>query len=214
MRSWLLPSPRFFTTSRVSRNDDQTRAHPVAPSKTLYVGNLPFSADASEIRDLFSPFGEMEDVRMGLMKDGKSKGYAHVDFAKLEDAIAAYESGQEEPFWVQNRTLLLDYAKGIKEQQSSRPFKVLYFKHFDGDAQTLRTAFKGHAHNIISIDFLAPREPGRSSNHGRITFRNEEQATAALEELNGKEVEEGLKMDLEYGHNNMKRRAQPRRSQY
>lgn len=35
------------------------------PSTTLYVGNIPYNAEVSEIRELFAPYGPIQDVRMG-----------------------------------------------------------------------------------------------------------------------------------------------------
>ena len=60
-------------------------------SKTLYVGNLPYRANESEVKKLFSEYGEVFAVR--LMKDkrtGKRRGFGFVVMSSndAENAIA------------------------------------------------------------------------------------------------------------------------------
>jgi len=37
----------------------------IPPSSTVWIGNLPYSSDESELRDLFGTFGELRQVRIG-----------------------------------------------------------------------------------------------------------------------------------------------------
>lgn len=61
-------------------------------SKKIYVGNLPFSVTEDKLRELFSPFGDIEEVT--LISDratGRSKGFGFVtltDDAAADKAIA------------------------------------------------------------------------------------------------------------------------------
>jgi len=56
--------------------------------KNLFVGNLPFTATEDELRDLFSAFGEIQQVRIMTDRDtGKSRGFAFVEMAD-DDAAA------------------------------------------------------------------------------------------------------------------------------
>ena len=56
--------------------------------KNLFVGNLPFTATEDELRDLFSAFGEVQQVRIMTDRDtGKSRGFAFVEMT--DDAAAA-----------------------------------------------------------------------------------------------------------------------------
>ena len=55
--------------------------------KNLYVGNLPSNATEEALRDLFSPFGEVQQVRIMTDRDtGEARGFAFVEMA--EDAAA------------------------------------------------------------------------------------------------------------------------------
>jgi RNA recognition motif-containing protein len=58
--------------------------------KNLFVGNLPFSATEDALRDHFSPFGEVQQVRIMTDRDsGKSRGFAFVEMAQDDDAAKA-----------------------------------------------------------------------------------------------------------------------------
>lgn len=62
--------------------------------KSLYVGNLPFSATETEIHDFFVPFGPVHGVKIILDREaGRSRGFAfvEVDADKAEAAIKGLE---------------------------------------------------------------------------------------------------------------------------
>jgi RNA recognition motif-containing protein len=77
--------------------------------KTLYVGNLPYRANESAIRELFSEHGQVHSVR--LMKDkhtGKRRGFGFVEMS-ANAADAAVTSLNDTEF--QQRTLKVREAK-------------------------------------------------------------------------------------------------------
>ncbi len=57
----------------------------------LYVGNLPFSADESQIRDLFSQNGRtVNEVKVITDRDtGRPRGFGFVEMGSSEDADGA-----------------------------------------------------------------------------------------------------------------------------
>ncbi len=60
--------------------------------KKLYVGNLPFSTDEAELRELFEPHGELASVSVIMDRDtGRPRGFAFVEF---EDANGAAKARQ------------------------------------------------------------------------------------------------------------------------
>ncbi len=59
----------------------------------LYVGSLPFSTIESELKTLFSDFGEIKEL--SLIKDrdtGKSKGFAFIEMQRNSDADKAIKA--------------------------------------------------------------------------------------------------------------------------
>ncbi len=58
----------------------------------LYIGNFPYSVDEDQLRDLFSAYGEIEEI--ALIKDretGRPKGFAFITFASQQGAEKALE---------------------------------------------------------------------------------------------------------------------------
>ena len=54
--------------------------------KSIYVGNLPFSAKEDEIRDLFAAYGEVQAVKFIMDREtGRFRGFG---FVEMDDASA------------------------------------------------------------------------------------------------------------------------------
>ena len=85
-----------------------------AEVSTLYVGNLPYRANESAVRELFSEYGNVHSVR--LMKDkhtGKRRGFGFVEMSAA-DADNAITKLNDSEF--QQRTLKVREAKERPEQ--------------------------------------------------------------------------------------------------
>ena len=78
-------------------------------NKTLYVGNLPYSATESQITQHFSAYGAT-NVRI---IEGRGFGFVDIDAEQLEAAIADKHNGQ-----MDGRTLTVNEAKP-RENRSS-----------------------------------------------------------------------------------------------
>lgn len=59
-------------------------------AKTIYVGNLPFTATVDDVRDLFARFGEVAAVKFVNDRDtGRFRGFCFVDMTSgAEEAIS------------------------------------------------------------------------------------------------------------------------------
>ncbi|TFH16655.1 MAG: RNA-binding protein [Lentisphaerales bacterium] len=56
----------------------------------LYIGNLPYDAGESQVRNLFSKFGGVGSIRIvENKKSGASKGYGFVTMISAQDGHAA-----------------------------------------------------------------------------------------------------------------------------
>jgi len=59
---------------------------------SMYVGNLPFSADQSSLKSLFAPFGEVLSAKvMSDRESGRSRGFGFVEM-ESSDARKAISS--------------------------------------------------------------------------------------------------------------------------
>jgi len=81
--------------------------------------------------------------------DGTASGFAHIEFEQLDGAVAAFESASEEPIYLLNRNLRVDYA-GPKTTPIA-PNNKLYFSEFHGDEVDLRRAAQEFESSIISF---------------------------------------------------------------
>jgi len=73
-------------TKRVLREDVDA-----APSKSIYIGNLPWSYGDEDLSELFGDFGVVDaEVKQGF--DGRSRGYGIVTFDSMDDAGKAIEA--------------------------------------------------------------------------------------------------------------------------
>ena len=64
----------------------------------IYVGNLPWSCNDDDLRELFQPFGEVEGARVIQDREtGRSRGFGFVQMANAEEANKAIEglNGQD-----------------------------------------------------------------------------------------------------------------------
>ncbi len=58
----------------------------------IYVGNLPFSATAEDIRDLFSAYGTVESVHLITDREtGQLRGFGFVEMGTDQEALAGIE---------------------------------------------------------------------------------------------------------------------------
>jgi RNA recognition motif-containing protein len=58
----------------------------------IYVGNFPYTVDESQLRELFSPYGEIEDLALIMDRaTGRPKGFAFITFSAQQSAEKALE---------------------------------------------------------------------------------------------------------------------------
>jgi RNA recognition motif-containing protein len=76
---------------------------------SLYVGNLPFSADQSSLQSLFAPFGEVISARvMSDRETGRSRGFG---FVEMEPAAAKKAISSLDGTEVDGRKLRINEAE-------------------------------------------------------------------------------------------------------
>lgn len=78
-------------------------------TKSLYVGNLPWSATEDDVRDLFAPYGEVSSVKLVSDREtGRARGFGFVEMEE-PGASAAIEALDNASFG--GRTLRVNEAK-------------------------------------------------------------------------------------------------------
>ena len=78
-------------------------------TKSLYVGNLPWSATEDDVRDLFAPYGEVTSVKLVSDREtGRARGFG---FVEMEDGEADAAIEALDNFSFGGRTLRVNEAK-------------------------------------------------------------------------------------------------------
>jgi len=62
---------------------------PSAGPTRLYVGSLHFDINEDDLKQIFAPFGEIEFIDLHKEPDGRSKGFAFVQFRRPDEAKKA-----------------------------------------------------------------------------------------------------------------------------
>ncbi|TGN18736.1 RNA recognition motif domain-containing protein [Leptospira idonii] len=85
-------------------------------SKKIYVGNLKFSLKEENIRQIFSVYGAIQDLKMIYDREtGNFRGFAFITYASneaAEDAVAQM-NGQE----VDGRNLKVTFAEDKRKEK-------------------------------------------------------------------------------------------------
>jgi len=80
----------------------------------LYVGNLPYSLGDQELRDLFTPFGEVRSARVMMDREtGRSRGFG---FIEMDDAGGQQAITGRNGFDVDGRSLVVNEARPREER--------------------------------------------------------------------------------------------------
>lgn len=90
-------------------------------NKKLYVGGLPYSTTADELKELFAKAGAVETATIITDKmSGRSKGFGFVEMADEDGAKAAIEmyNGQE----IGGRKVIVSEARPQEERPPRRDF--------------------------------------------------------------------------------------------
>lgn len=81
------------------KSEQETNEDKVRSSGRLFLRNLLYSSTEDDFKNLFSKYGELEEVHLAIdTRNGKSKGFAYIQFKDPEDAVRAYRSVDRQIF--------------------------------------------------------------------------------------------------------------------
>jgi nucleolin len=86
-------------------------------STTVFVGNLGYRTSEDTVAGFFGDCGEVKAVRIAYDQDGRSRGFAHVEFASTDSVDGAMsKAGQE----LDGRAVRVDFSGNKKSDGGSR----------------------------------------------------------------------------------------------
>lgn len=89
---------------------------PQVNPKKLFIGNLPFSTTEGQLREIFSPHGTIEDLKLIIdRRTGQSKGIAFVEFSSEDEAQAAIKGVHDTE--IDGRKIVVNVARPPKPRE-------------------------------------------------------------------------------------------------
>ncbi|KAH8956751.1 hypothetical protein BDL97_07G058800 [Sphagnum fallax] len=157
----------------------------------IFIKNLDKAIDNKALHDTFFAFGAILSCKVAIDSSGQSKGYGFVQFEQEESAQSAIEKV--------NGMLLMDkqvfVGPFVRRQERDQgggasKFNNVYVKNLAESTgeDELRKAFEAYG-PISSVVVMRDAE-GRSKCFGFVNFEHAEDASKAVEGLNGKKFED------------------------
>ncbi|KAG6490560.1 hypothetical protein ZIOFF_051858 [Zingiber officinale] len=211
--------PKVAVSSDLDKEEDYEFSDGQAgfsPDLKLFVGNLPFSVDSSQLAGLFQQAGNVEMVEVIYDKiSGKSRGFGFVTMSTIEEVeIAAqqfngYVSGFSKlhddtmckvPNTLEGRSLRVNSgppprrdefpSKGFRARANPEAANRVYVGNLSWgvDNFALETLFSGQG-KVLEARVIYDRESGRSRGFGFVTYSSAEEVDNAITTLNGADLD-------------------------
>ncbi|KAH7684025.1 nucleolin protein [Dioscorea alata] len=166
-----------------------------SPELKLFVGNLPFTVDSSELAGLFESVGSVEMVEVIYDKlTGKSRGFGFVTMSSVAEVEAAEK--QFNGYELGGRPLRVsagppprkdDFpSRGSRSFSSFNSSNKVYVGNLSWgvDKSTLESLFSEQG-KVMDARVVYCRESGRSRGFGFVTYNTAEEVDNAISALNG-----------------------------
>ncbi|XP_034737485.1 nucleolin isoform X1 [Etheostoma cragini] len=181
---------------RARSKDSSQEGKKERDARTLFVKNLPFSATADDLKEVFEA---AVDVRLPPGQNGSNRGIAYIEFKTEAEAEKMLEEAQGAD--VQGRSIMVDYVgdksqKGSMVGASAAASKTLVVNNlaFTATEEALQSTFEK------AVSIRIPQRDGRPKGFAFVEFESTEDAKDALENLNNTDIE-GRSIRLEYSQN-------------
>lgn len=151
--------------------DGHTIAVQLGSGSTIFVSNFPPTADESYIREMFSKYGEIVDIRFPSLKYNTHRRFCYVQFKLNGEAQAATQMDQQ--VVEDGLKLVAKISNPLKKQDRSGPMeegREVYIRNTDWsiDEAELSLLFQKYG-DVESVRI--PRDvSGRSKGYGYVVF--------------------------------------------
>ncbi|KAG9246091.1 hypothetical protein BJ878DRAFT_314961 [Calycina marina] len=157
----------------------------------VFIKNLDVAIDNKALHDTFAAFGNILSCKVAQDESGASKGYGFVHYETDEAANQAIKhvNGMllnEKKVFVGHHIPKKDRQSKFEEMKAN--FTNIYVKNIALEAtdEEFRDLFKKFG-DVTSASLARESESGKSRGFGFVNFINHEHASAAVEDLNGKD---------------------------
>jgi nucleolin len=184
---------RTFMSSNVNLSDNTYGS--AAINYQVYIGNLPFETEKEQLSDLVSDKANgLKNIRFLTDPEGRSRGFAYLDFVSEAEALAAVTSLAGLQF--QGRALRIDYSEPRSKDARRGTPKALAYSVFVGniDIGVTESLLREMVDEVLGADtadrirVAVDRDTQRPKGFAHIDFKSEELARRAVAELSGIEL--------------------------
>ncbi|KAF9126148.1 hypothetical protein BGW39_006833 [Mortierella sp. 14UC] len=154
----------------VNRGNEEDRL----ASKTLYIGNIPYSFREPEVEEMFKKFGTIVKITVVLDQyTGRNKGFAFVEYEDRKNAEEAME--KYNGFDVEGRRLKLDWDIGLGKKDIKPPRST----GTTTENSTAETSPQPQTHSTAEASTPAESEVQKSDESSSVLPATEDETTAA-----------------------------------
>lgn len=179
------------------------------PNSTVYIGNLPYSAEWQELKDICSKFGEVSRADVEQDENGRSKGYGIAVFENARGAAKCIRELNGASYGDRELSVRLDKFKSYGQSNFSKgSFGSSFGSRFGSgkrvyignlpwsvEWQDLKDLCKQYG-NVIRAD-VEKGDDGRSRGFGLVTFANQVDSNNCIANLNGMLLD-GRELNVRY----------------
>eukprot|EP00250_Pteridium_aquilinum_P014928 c22286_g1_i1 orf=356-2326(-) len=181
------------------RRQERDLASAGSKFNNVFVKNMSEATTDDELKNIFEAFGPISSAVVMRDSNGKSKCFGFVNFDNVDDAANAVESLNGK--WIGDKEWYVGRAQKKAEREAELKAKFeqvrkervekfqgvnLYLKNIDDsiDDEKLKEIFS--AFGVVSSCKVMKTSQGQSMGSGFVSFASPEEATRALNEMNGK----------------------------
>jgi len=194
-------------TNKKRKSDNQTnelakKSKTETGPATIFVASLSYNSTEETLRYHFKECGQISEVRIA-MRDGKPRGFAHIDFTTPEAATKALKLSETELDGRSIRIELTDSKQRnggdtIKNNAQNNEGSSTVFVgnlSFNSTEDSLRSVFENHGE--IQQIRIPTREDGSLKGFAYVQYNSPEEAKTAVSELNGADIDgRSVRLDL------------------
>lgn len=147
------------------------------------------NATNASLYSLFKSYGEIFSSKLAQNTDGKSKGYGFVQYIIPEQAQQAISEMNGKPH--ENMKLVVEHYKHKERSNIAPGFTNIYVKNLPSTittADALDKLFASYGERV-SVSVSQSELKGKIGYYGFVAFKKPEDASKAVAELNGKQIE-------------------------
>ncbi|KAI9203026.1 uncharacterized protein BJ171DRAFT_425876, partial [Polychytrium aggregatum] len=156
-----------------------------APGRQLFVGNITFTVQWQELKDLFRQHGDVIRVDIAQDGQGRSRGFAQVLMSSAEEAKACIQALNGYEFF--GRPLEVREDRYTSEAGGSAAGTQVFVGNlpYSFRWQELKDLFRNSGLNPVHADIMVESGMGRSKGCGTVRFASREESDRAVREFNG-----------------------------